>query len=342
MHIITLGTVQKGGIDSVIQGYIDNGLFDNKQHTRIGSHAGINKWHDLYLFICATFKLLYFCIKEKDLILHCHMSYKGSFFRKLTFVVLAKLFRHKSIVHLHGSEFKDYYAASSDFKKKLILWLINSVDEFVVLSDSWQEFIGKIAARKVMVINNYVDIEKYDVARIPGQILFLGAFIKRKGIYDLINALKQISNDCHLHLCGAGEDEAVQTLIDELSLSDSVTNHGWVNTKQKTQLLSECSVFILPSYNEGLPMVIIEAMACEIPVISTPVGGIPEVIIEGETGYLVEPGDIGAISSKLSTVLDNSGASQVTDKAKKYYNAHFSSKTILPKWEALYSRILIG
>jgi glycosyltransferase involved in cell wall biosynthesis len=211
-----------------------------------------------------------------------------------------------------------------------------------VLSDSWQEFIGKIAARKVMVINNYVDIEKYDVARIPGQILFLGAFIKRKGIYDLINALKQISNDCHLHLCGAGEDEAVQTLIDELSLSDSVTNHGWVNTKQKTQLLSECSVFILPSYNEGLPMVIIEAMACEIPVISTPVGGIPEVIIEGETGYLVEPGDIGAISSKLSTVLDNSGASQVTDKAKKYYNAHFSSKTILPKWEALYSRILIG
>jgi glycosyltransferase involved in cell wall biosynthesis len=87
-------------------------------------------------------------------------------------------------------------------------------------------------------------------------------------------------------------------------------------------------------------MVIIEAMACEIPVISTPVGGIPEVIIEGETGYLVKPGDIEAISNKLSTVLDNSSTSRVTDKAKEYYNAHFSSKTILPKWEALYSRIL--
>lgn len=342
MHIITLGTVQKGGIDSVIQGYIENGLFDNKKHTRIGSHAGENKLHDLYLFIFATLKLFYFCIKDKNIILHCHMSYKGSFFRKFTFIALAKLCRHKTIVHLHGSEFKDYYAASSDFKKKLIVWLINGVDEFVVLSDSWQAFIDKISARKVMVINNYVDIEKYDVARIPGQILFLGAFIKRKGIYDLINALKQVSSDCHLHLCGAGEDEAVQALIDELSLSDSVTNHGWVNAKKKTQLLSECSAFILPSYNEGLPMVIIEAMACEIPIISTPVGGIPEVIIEGVTGYLIEPGDIAAISRKLSTVLNSSSASQVTDKAKEYYNAHFSSKTILPKWEALYSRILNG
>jgi len=340
MHIITLGTVQKGGIDSVIQGYIDNGLFDNKKHTRIGSHAGENKWHDLYLFITAIFRLFYLCVVEKNIILHCHMSYKGSFFRKLTFVTIAKLFRHKTIVHLHGSEFKDYYAESSSFKKRVILWLINHVDEFVVLSDSWQVFIDDISGRRVMVINNYVDIEKYDVARIPGQILFLGAFIKRKGIYDLVNALKQVSSGCHLHLCGAGEDETVQSLIDDLSLSDSVTNHGWVNAKQKTQLLSECSVFILPSYNEGLPMVIIEAMACEIPVISTPVGGIPEVIIEGKTGYLVEPGDIDGISSKLNTVLDSNDTSQVTHKAKEYYNAHFSSKTILPMWEVLYSRIL--
>jgi glycosyltransferase involved in cell wall biosynthesis len=342
MHIITLGTVQKGGIDSVIQGYIDNGLFDNKLHTRIGSHAGEGKWHDLWLFISALFKLLYLCVTGKDIILHCHMSYKGSFFRKLIFVALAKVFRHKTIVHLHGSEFKDYYAVSSDFKKKLILWLINNVDEFVVLSDSWQEYIDKIAARKVLVINNYVDIEKYDVPRTPGQILFLGAFIKRKGIYDLINALKEVRSDCHLHLCGAGEDKTVQTLIDELSLNDFVTNHGWVDAKQKTQLLSECSVFILPSYNEGLPMVIIEAMACEIPVISTPVGGIPEVIIEGETGYLVEPGDITEITHKLGVVLDSNGITEVTDKAKQYYNAHFSSKTILPKWESLYTRILNG
>jgi glycosyltransferase involved in cell wall biosynthesis len=339
MHVITLGTIQKGGIDSVIQGYVDNGLFENKQHTRIASHAGKSSLTDLYLFISAIIKLFYLCIKDRNVLLHCHMSYKGSFYRKLTFMCIAKMLNHKSIIHLHGSEFKDYYNSSSPVRKKLIIWLIKNVDEFVVLSDSWKEFIYAISERKTLVINNYVDIEKYDVDRIPGQILFLGAFIKRKGIYDLINALKKVNTDFHLHLCGAGENEDVQSLIDELGLNDSITNHGWVNAEQKTQLLSECSVFILPSYNEGLPMVIIEAMACEIPIISTPVGGIPEVIIENSTGYLVEPGDVNAMAEKLEYVLGNNDLSLVK-KAKEYYLAHFCSKTVLPKWAALYSRIL--
>jgi glycosyltransferase involved in cell wall biosynthesis len=323
----------------VIQGYIDNGLFKNKQHTRIATHAGAGKINDICLFTSAIFKLIYLCAKGNNILLHCHMSYKGSFFRKLLFLCIAKIFKHKTIVHLHGSEFKDYYFTSSPFKKRLIIWLIKHVDEFVVLSESWQKFIYKISDRKVMVINNYVDIEKFDVTRKTGQILFLGAFIKRKGIYDLISALKQVNNDFHLHLCGAGEDEAVQKLIDELSLNDSITNHGWVNAEQKTQLLSECSAFILPSYNEGLPMVIIEAMACEIPIISTPVGAIPEVIIENLIDYLVESGAIEDMATKLDYVLSNDNVTVVRN-AKEYYLAHFSSKTILPKWEELYSRII--
>jgi glycosyltransferase involved in cell wall biosynthesis len=272
-------------------------------------------------------------------LLHCHMSYKGSFIRKLLFVAIAKLFKHKSIVHLHGSEFKDYYSKSTLSRKKMILWLIRSVDEFVVLSDSWQEFIYGISKRNALVINNYVDIVKYDVIRNSGQILFLGAFIKRKGIFDLINALKNINLDFHLHLCGDGENHEVQSLIDELGLNNFITNHGWVDEKKKTQLLSECSVFVLPSYNEGLPMVIIEAMACEIPIISTPVGGIPEVIIENSTGYLVDPGDINSLTKKLEYVLSNNDLTLVKN-ARKYYLAHFSSEKILPQWEFLYSRIL--
>ncbi|MEP0357618.1 glycosyltransferase family 4 protein [Paraglaciecola sp.] len=339
MHIISLGTIQKGGIDSVIQGYVDNDLFSNKQHTRIGTHAGAGKFNDVYLFISAIIKLINLCFKNTDVLIHCHMSYKGSFFRKLIFVLIAKVFNHKTIVHLHGSEFKDYYSNSSPSKKKLIVWLINHVDEFVVLSESWQDFINNISGRKVAVINNYVDIEKQDIERVPNQILFLGAFIKRKGIYDLLKSLKNVNSEFHLHLCGAGENNEVQSLINELALNDSVTNHGWVNAKEKTQLLSECSVFILPSYNEGLPMVIIEAMACEIPIITTPVGGIPEVIIENSTGYLVEPGKVEEMALKLDYVLSNNN-SIVIANAKRHYLTHFSSKVILPKWEALYSRIL--
>ena len=339
MHIVTLGTIQKGGIDSVIQGYIDNGLFDDVRHTRIVSHSGSGKWRDLYLFASASISLFFLCAKEKTVLLHCHMSYKGSFIRKVFFFGIAKLFCHKTIIHLHGSEFKDYFYSGSRFRKKTIVWLIKNVDEFVVLSGSWKDFIYEISQRKVVVINNYVDIEKVNRPRLKNQILFLGAFINRKGVFDLIRALEKLGAEYHLHLCGAGDDRGVESLINELGLFDQVTMHGWINKERKAQLLSECSVFILPSYNEGLPMVIIEAMACEIPIISTPVGGIPEVIVEGETGYIVEPGDVLGIAKKLKYVLSRDNVDVIAE-AKKYYSENFSSKIVLPKWKSLYSSVL--
>lgn len=338
MHIVTLGTGQKGGIDSVIQGYIQDGLFNGKKHTRVITHLGEHKWQDLTLFLFALIKVCYLSISCKNLILHCHMSYKGSFFRKLCFTYIGQLFNHKVIVHLHGSEFKDYFSKSGKLRKRLIIKLIKKVDEFVVLSDSWKEFIQEISGRESLVINNYVDITKLDVVRASKQVLFLGAFIQRKGVYDLLRAFKALGSEYHLHLCGSGENEQVEQLITELDISHMITNHGWIDTRQKAQLLSECSAFILPTYNEGLPMVIIEAMACEIPIITTPVGGIPEVIKEGITGHLITPGEIAEITQSLINVHKND-CSQSIEQAKNYYNKHFSSKVILPKWECLYRNL---
>jgi len=339
-HIVTLGTCSKGGIDSVIQGYIENGLFNDKKHTRINSHQGFSKFGDLLLFIKATVQLLLLSVREKKLILHCHMSYKGSFWRKLLFVLIAKVFNHKTIIHLHGSEFKQYFESRSKLTQKLLIWLINNTDEFVVLSDSWFDYLKLISGREVSIINNYVDIERIDCSRREGQILFLGAFIQRKGIYDLINAFKKLDPGYHLHLCGSGEDNKVKALVEDLQLGDAVTFHGWIDSEQKTRLLSDCSLMILPSYNEGLPMVIIEAMACEIPVITTPVGGIPEVIIEGRTGYLVEPGNTEDIYNKLSFVLNADEENEnVCVNAKACYDDNFTSQVVLPKWERLYKNI---
>ncbi len=339
-HIVTLGTCSKGGIDAVIQGYIDNGLFADKKHTRIKSHRGLNKFEDLFLFIKATFQLFFLCLSEKNLILHCHMSYKGSFWRKLLFVLMAKLFKNNTVIHLHGSEFKVYFESRTSFTKNLLLWLIKNVDEFVVLSDSWFDYLKSISGRSVKVINNYVDIEKIPATRRPGHILFLGAFIQRKGIYDLINAFALLDSGYHLHLCGSGEDDKVHKLVDQLKLKESITFHGWVNSSQKTQLLSDCELMILPSYNEGLPMVIIEAMACEIPIITTPVGGIPEVIIDGETGYLFKPGDVDEMHMKLLTVLSaNRDNDIISNKAKTIYSEKFTSTVVLPKWNLLYENV---
>lgn len=337
MHIITLATSAKGGIDSVINGYESDGLFKDKTHTRITTHKGENKIEDLMLFISSIFRLFFISFKEKKLILHCHMSYKGSFWRKLTFVIISKLFNNKSIIHLHGSEFKIYFSSRNYISKKAMIWLIKSTDKFVVLSSGWQQYIKKISSVDSKVINNYVDVKPLETERKKGQIIFLAAFIKRKGIYELLEAFSTLKNDYHLHLCGSGENEKVETLIKDLNIEQSITLHGWIDTKKKVELLSSCSAMILPAFNEGLPMTIIESMGCKIPVISTPVGAIPEVIHDGESGYLVEPGNVNDIRNKIEYVLTNTEKSnKITENAYEIYRSNFTSAVILPKWNKLY------
>jgi glycosyltransferase involved in cell wall biosynthesis len=335
MHIITLGTTQLGGIDSVIKGYEDNGLYNDVKYSRLSTHTGGAKWKDLLIFIRTFFTVMFILITNKKVILHCHMSFNGSFWRKFSFMLLAKVFAAKSIIHLHGSEFKDFYASSSARRKKLICYLINNVDEFIVLSDTWNEFIHGITGRQCTVINNYVDIDKTDGKRGDKQIVFLGALIKRKGVYDLIEACSQLTENYTLHLCGSGEDEKVASLIKAKNLSEQVIMHGWINLEQKRSLLSECNLFVLPTYNEGLPMVIIEAMACEIPILSTPVGAIPEVIIPGETGYLFTPGNIDELLAELTTAL-NADNKELVGNAKQMYLEKFTSSAAFPKLKALY------
>lgn len=338
-HIITIGTGALGGIDSVIKGYISSGLYDKYKHTRIISHLGNSKLEDIYLFISSFFKLLFLCLSNNKLILHCHMSYNGSFWRKLSFVLLAKLFRKTTFVHLHGSEFKIFFNSRGGFSKKLILWMINNVDEFIVLSDSWRAYLNEFSSRNFLVINNYVDITPVRSQRNKGHILFLGAFIPRKGIYDLIKACSLLNVDYHLHLCGAGEDRKVIALIKKLQLENKVTIHGWVDKESKVELLCSCSVMILPSYNEGLPMTLIESMGCRIPIITTTVGAIPEVIDEGVTGYLIEPGNVDMIINKLNYVLSSPDSlSQVIDNAEIIYKTMFTSRVILPKLQEAYAR----
>lgn len=158
-----------------------------------------------------------------------------------------------------------------------------------------------------MVINNTVKIpQKLTVwNKEKFRILFLGVLIKRKGIDDLIDAINIISKDIDIKniefiIAGSGEEkERLETKVKKLNLTKYVKFIGWIDDEQKRKLFLKVQLMVLPSYNEGLPISILESISYGIPVISTDVGDISSAIINNYNGFLFKPGDVEQLAKNL-------------------------------------------
>jgi glycosyltransferase involved in cell wall biosynthesis len=142
---------------------------------------------------------------------------------------------------------------------------------------------------------------------LPTQIVFLGLIGPRKGLFDLLIVFERLVDEGYnirLSIGGNGDVAKLKEHISLPKLKNRVDYLGWIDEAQKCQLLSGCDIFTLPSYGEGMPVSILEAMAYGLAVISTPVGGIPELVDDGMTGYLVTPGDLESLYEKLKTLIE--------------------------------------
>jgi glycosyltransferase involved in cell wall biosynthesis len=106
-----------------------------------------------------------------------------------------------------------------------------------------------------------------------------------------------------LVFAGDGDVDALKAAAREHG--DAVEVHSWVSAEQRNALLAASDVFVLPSFQEGVPMAMLEAMACGLPVITTPVGGIPDVITDGEEGRLIAPGDVDALCRAMGALIED-------------------------------------
>ncbi|MDW6003094.1 glycosyltransferase family 4 protein [Vibrio mangrovi] len=339
MDIIVLGTGQNGGIDAVIKNLNIN-LNQQFRYRRFISHKGGNKLLDLWLACWGLWIVFWLSLLPGDRIFHLHMSYKGSFWRKRLYLKVAHFFGRKVLVHLHGSEFKKFYLASNDVVQQKIRDLIYTADAFIVLSDTWREYIESILESpqeaNLIVLPNFAVVAPHPESE--GQknhVLFLGALIDRKGIFDLLTALQDLP-EVVLHVGGGGDVARFQQAVTDCGVEKQVVFHGWVDSEKKAQLMAGTQLLVLPSYNEGLPVVILEAMASGLPVLSTPVGGIPEVIVPGQTGYLVEPGNVEQLTEIMRQALNDKSLSAMADNARKLYQKDYDVSVVMPRLEKLY------
>lgn len=307
MKILVIGpspTRSKGGMATVIEEIAKDKKLNEKFDIDIyESYVDGNKLKVL-LFSIVSFIRFYFTKRNYD-IYHIHAASYGSTFRKGWYVQAAKKWRKKVILHIHGAEYMIFYEKSN--KKEKIRLILNTADKVIALSEEWKrKFDQAFGLTNCVVLENGIDMAHLKPAitnyqEHPHTFVSLGRLGERKGTYDLITAIEQVKDevpDIKCYLAGDGEIEKCKELIRKKKLENNIIAVGWADFDKKLELLQNSSALVLPSYNEGLPMAILEAMACGKAIISTTVGAIPEVVKAGN-GILVRPGDIAALAKAL-------------------------------------------
>ena len=299
----------KGGITTVIEQLLNyNWKKENIEIRFIPTYIEKNNIFKIAFFINSLIKLIFYCMFFKPQKVHIHMSYKGSFYRTYIIHKLCLIFKVKDIIHLHGSEFQKWYNESNEKNKGIIRKLLRECYVLIVLGKEWENTILNIEPQtNIIVINNTISIPnqitKWNNSKFS--IMFLGVLIKRKGVDDLLEAIKLIKDkpierEYEITIVGTGDEENnLKEKCKKLEISNLVEFLGWRNKEQKEKLLKKTQLLVLPSYNEGLPMAILEAISYGIPILGTRVGDVEEAVINGKNGYLIRKGNVNELSEYL-------------------------------------------
>lgn len=346
IHAVMIGTAidTQGGIATVVSVLKGAGLFDRCGVEYISTHRDGGILAKLAALLMAWIRYLGLLLGGKVALLHAHTASRASFWRKALFIVPTFLARVPVILHLHGAEFQVFFGQEcSVWTRPFVRWVFERVSRVVVLSESWQHWVRTtFPLADVRVIPNPIHVPEptSKEVRSPCALLFLGRLGKRKGVYDLLQAVAALVPrypDLRILLGGDGELDAVRAQAHALDIGGHVELLGWVKGEDKSRLFNEAVIYVLPSYNEGLPMSVLEALAHGLPVVSTLVGGIPEAVCDGEQGFLVVPGDVQALSNRLDRLLaDPTLRQHMGEAARKRAVSHFGALGIVDRWVELY------
>lgn len=274
--------------------------------------SGVKK---IVVFLQAIVELFWRLLRGEADLVHIHVSERGSAFRQAITTLVVLLFRKPVLMHTHSSDFHSFYSKLPQGVQQWMSWVFGNCTRFIVLSESWKKYYVEnlgVKPDRVVVLPNPVKIPAQVPQRLNSEnvsFVFLGRIGQRKGAFDLINAFASLPDElktrARLTIAGDGEGEKARDLVKNLNLTHYITILDWVNQEQRDAMLAKADAFVLPSYNEGLPMAVLEAMSWSLPVITTPVGGIPEVIKHTQNGLLVTPGDMQQLSEAMKSLIED-------------------------------------
>ncbi|MDJ8953233.1 glycosyltransferase family 4 protein [Clostridium perfringens] len=348
MKVLMVGVGKKrvGGMLTVAEQYLTDEVFNKNVELMYVSTSTNGSIFIRFLYMIVGYiKILFILSLKKVDIIHIHMAEKGSTFRKGKVAKWGKLFGKKVIIHLHAGPFMSWYNSLNNNKKHKVREIFSYSDKVLVLGEFWKKELKQIVPEERMIvlyngvecpINNLYNPDAKNIA-------YLGVMNKEKGIYDLLEAISNIESrldkDVKILLCGNDLVGDIQSTINRLGLEKRVEMLGWINKNEQINIFKNTMISVLPSYFEGLSMTIIEAMAYGIPVVTTNISTMPEVL--GDYSYLIEPGDSLSLGEYLLN-LSNRKDKRIEISKNEYLRAKelFSKTNLINSTLNIYNSII--
>jgi glycosyltransferase involved in cell wall biosynthesis len=293
--------------------------------------------------LASPFTLAAAIVRHDAEVVHVNTSLNAkAYWRDLLYVLVGKLCGARVVYQVHGGSLNAYSAN----KKSFMRWAARWPDVIVVLSQVERDAWRAIAPTQLVeALPNGIDGSPYqrynrrnaDVLR----LIYIGRLAPAKGLDETIEGLrlaKQRGIGARLVIAGSGPEEArLRGLVREASLANEVTFAGAAYGDDKARLLAEADVLMLPSYSEGLPYALLEAMAAGVVPLVTPVGAIPDVVKAGEHGLLVPARNAAAIAEALASLsADRMALARMGAACRKRVSSAYSIERLAKDFSELY------
>jgi len=312
-RIVMVGpaTTELGGIARVVGIWRESGLFDILNITYVPSSAGQTTAGKVSSLLHGLFRFI--SLLREARLTYIHTAVDTSFYRKSLFLAISILFKTPVLLHIHPAAFTEFIKRAGKKKKIYIFSLLQRVSGFVVLThDMRNEIVSIFPGKPVFVLRNPVNIEEMNRTTEPRaecRILYLGWYIREKGVYELVDALgilKESGAKARLNLYGTKGATQLKRYVQVKDLTHMIAVNGWIEHKEKVAALHAHTMLVLPSHTEGIPNVILEAMATKTPIVATSVGGMKEILRDGENALIAEVNNPADLSKKICQMLQDS------------------------------------
>jgi glycosyltransferase involved in cell wall biosynthesis len=349
----------RGGMASVVAAYRDGGLFAQApvHFIRTVSSGGVGR--KLVRAALAWFALAGLLLRRRVALVHIHTASGLSFWRKALYCWTAWAARAPVLMHIHGGNFAEFAAGLGAPAQALLRSTFRRAAAVIVLSPTWvQRLAPWVPAGRLKVLANPVTPWRSGPRPHPHphphllaqggastqRLLFVGRVEADKGVHVLLEAFsltRPMHPGLELWLAGDGDLAGARAQARSLGIPEAALRFlGWVDGQHKRAAFDAADVYVSPSFIEGLPVAMLEAMHSGLPMVVTAVGSVPEVIEDGLHGVLVQAGDAAALAQGLGRVLQQPAqAAAMAQAATALFDARYSTPVVLRQLRACYGEL---